>query len=287
MPPSMATKRSQHTPLSAAPVVEDLSGVKKKMPWLNKTSFRAEKETPDSARSHSPSLDAYSKGSDSPNISAPDKPAKTQSTHSPAPFSGSSTRRSAQQSDASGSAFFVPPSSSPTTETDPKPTESKPAKSQPVDHEVLGFFFDPPIQPSNQSQHPEPPLQAAVKETTFNGGSNSQTSTPMPAPGRKRFNWARDQSPEPVTPAPAEEESSTVSGTPSSTASTARSRSSQHKHKKQKAYKSDSGRRASALPQWAKHEVRSSQGSPARRQRGSSIRSNRSGRSTIGPDTQP
>ena len=250
------------------------------MPWHNKRCSRAETETPGSVsvRSRSPRPYAYSKGSDSPKIGVSDKPAKTQNSHSSAPFSCSSTPRSAQQSDASGSAFFVPPSS-PFTETDPKPAES-----QPVDDEVLGFFFDPPIQPSAQSRPPIPPLQPPVKEPTLNDASNGQNSTPVPAPGRKRFNWASGKTQEPAL---AEEESSTVSGTPYTTPSTALPRSSQHKHKKQKTHKSDSGTRASALPQWAKQEVRSSQGSPARRQRGSSIKSNRSGRSTPGPSTQP
>lgn len=275
----MATKSSRHTPLSAAPVVKDLSGVKKKMPLHNRRSSRAQTETPDSAGSRSPRPYAYyNRGSDSPKIGVLDKPGKSQNSHSSAPFSGSSTPRSAQRSDASGSAFFVLPSS-PSPETDPKPAES-----QPVDDEVLGFFFDPPIQPSAQSQPPIPPLQPALKKPTLNGASNGQSSTPVPAPGRKRFNWSTDKTPE---PAPAEEESSTVSGTPNSAASPARSRSSQNRSKKQKTHKSDSGRRASALPQWAKQEVRSSQGSPSRRQRGSTIGSNRSGRSTPGPSAQP
>ena len=256
--------------------------MKKKMPWHNKRSSRAETETPNSARSRSPRPHAYSKGPDSPKIGVPDKPDKTQNSHSSAPFSGSSTPRSAKQLNASGSAFFVPPS--PSTETDPKPADPEPAESQPVDDEVIGFFFDPPIQPSAQPQVPIPPLQSAVKALTPNGASNDQSSTPVPAPSRKRFNWVTDKTPE---PAPAEEESSTVSGSPNSTPSTAGPRPSPHKHKKQKTHKSDSGRRASALPQWAKQEVRSSQGSPARRQRGLSIRSSRSGRPTPGPSTQP
>ena len=262
--------------------------MKKKMPWHNKRSSRAETETPNSARSRSPRPHAYSKGSDSPKIGVPDKPDKTQNSHPSAPISGSSAPRSAKQLNASGSAFFVPPPL-PSTETDSKPADSKPAdpkpaESQPVDDEVIGFFFDPPIQPSAQPQLPITPLQPAVKAPTPNGVSNDQSSTPVPLPGKKRFNWVTDKTPE---PAPAQEESSTVSGSPNSTSSTADPRSSRHKHKKQKTHKSDSVRRASALPQWAKQEVRSSQGSPARRQRGLSIRSSRSGRPTPGPSTQP
>lgn len=270
----MATRNSQHTPLSTAPVVKDLSGVKKKMPWHNKRSSSAEKETPDSARSPSPRAYAYSKGSDSPKVGVPDKPAKTRSSHSSALLFGSSTPRSAQQSEASGSAFFVPPWS-PSTETGPKPAEPKPAESQPVGDEVLGFFFDPPIQPSTLPQPPKPAPPSVL----------NYHQTPASAPtGKRKFNWARDKTPE---PAPAEEETITVSGTPNSTASTARSRTSQHKHKKQRTSKSDGGRRASALPQWAKQEVASSQSPHGRRQRGGSVRSNKSGRSTPGPSTQP
>lgn len=266
----MATRNSQHTPLSTAPVVKDLSGVKKKMPWHNKRSSRAEKETPDSARSISPRPYAYNKGSDSPKVGVPDKPAKTPSSRSSASFSGSSIPRLAQQSGASGSAFFVPPLL-PSTETDPKPAEPKP-----VDDEVLGFFFDPPLQPSILSQSPKTESPSVL----------NYHQTPVSAPtGKRKFNWARDKTPE---PAPAEEEgTSTVSGTPNSAASTARSCTSQHKHKKQRASKSDSGARASALPQWAKQEVASSQGPHGRRQRDGIVRSSKSGRDTPGPSTQP
>lgn len=264
-----ATRGTRHTPLSAAPVVKDLSGVKKKMPWHNKRPPRGEKETPDSTHSRSLRPYAYSKISDSPKVGVPDEPTKTQRSHSSAPYPGSSTPRLAQQSDASGSAFFVPPSS-PTTETDPKPAES-----QPVDDEVLGFFFDPPIQPLTQSQLPKPAPPSVLNY------HQAPASSPT---GKRRFNWARDKTPE---PAPAEAETSTVSDTPNSTTSTTRSRTSQHKHKKHRTSESGSGRRASALPQWAKQEVASSQSPHGRRQRGGSLRSNKSGRSTGGPNIQP